>query len=310
MKKFVWSVMILLFCVTTMLCPVQAASQEMSGIIYIKQEDTESGKPVEGVRLALYQIAEMGNNKDYELTDVFSKIDLKVGDLFDNKKYEENINLLKAYIEEKKLPGNLTACSDAEGRIKFCGLSDGIYFITQISTQEDFENLGFTYTTEDYFVEMPKRNNDGTNTREIWCKPKGEISYPEKNMSLSVYKIWKDNNDKYEKRPEKITVGLYADGEKYSEIVLNMENNWTYKWENLNSKINWSVKELNIPNDYKSEIIKEDNEYRIVNTYQPVESVSKSVKTGDNMKILFWMMCLGISSSVFLIVDKGLKKDV
>ena len=62
-----------------------------------------------------------------------------------------------------------------------------------------------------------------TNTHEV-----------ETIKSIAVKKVWDDNNDEDEIRPESITVYLLGNGEKVQEVVLSEKNNWESTFENVN----------------------------------------------------------------------------
>lgn len=51
--------------------------------------------------------------------------------------------------------------------------------------------------------------------------------------SVTVNKVWEDDNDNDRIRPTSVTVTLYADGSRVSRQKLKAENNWTYTFDNL-----------------------------------------------------------------------------
>ena len=97
---------------------------------------------------------------------------------------------------------------------------------------------------------------------------------------LTVHKVWDDNG--YPNRPDSVTVHLLRDGEKHEEIVLNADNQWTYAWDDLDDRYQWSVKE-EVPAGYEATYKTEDNKVFITNymDYEPVvpaEPVDLTVK--------------------------------
>ena len=97
---------------------------------------------------------------------------------------------------------------------------------------------------------------------------------------LTVHKVWDDNG--YPNRPDSVTVHLLRDGEKHEEIVLNADNQWTYTWDDLDDRYQWSVKE-EVPAGYEATYKTEDNKVFITNymDYEPVvpaEPVDLTVK--------------------------------
>ncbi len=75
-------------------------------------------------------------------------------------------------------------------------------------------------------------------------------TYTVEKTSKSVEKVWVDEDDKDDLRPESISVQLLADGAAYgAPIELKEDNSWSYTWENLPKKaagkdINYTVEEI------------------------------------------------------------------
>ena len=90
---------------------------------------------------------------------------------------------------------------------------------------------------------------------------------------INVIKVWNDTNNNDAQRPNEVTIQLYADGVKYgSAVKLNQENNWGYSFDNLtkynNGKlINYTVDEVDTPQNYTKQITKNTNTYTITNTH-------------------------------------------
>ena len=111
---------------------------------------------------------------------------------------------------------------------------------------------------------------------------------------VTVIKVWKDNDDKKEKRPENIQVQLYqtiGDGEEtaYGEpVTLSEETGWTYTWEHLPAKqgeaeITYRVDEVSVPKGYVKDVTSEGTTYTITNT------LPETPGTGDNTNIKLWL---------------------
>jgi len=79
---------------------------------------------------------------------------------------------------------------------------------------------------------------------------------------LTVHKIWDDNG--YPNRPDSVTVHLLRDGTEYEEIELSKDNQWTYTWDDLDDRYDWSVKE-DVPAGYEESYKTEDNTIFITN---------------------------------------------
>ena len=74
-------------------------------------------------------------------------------------------------------------------------------------------------------------------------------SLPPETTGLSVQKIWEDDGNAHQTRPNEIKVQLYADGKACGEaVVLNAANSWKAEWTGLDKFVNDLT---NIPNDPK-----------------------------------------------------------
>jgi hypothetical protein len=77
------------------------------------------------------------------------------------------------------------------------------------------------------------------------------------STSVTVNKVWDDNNDQDGIRPDTVKINLLADGEKINDIELNESNGWAYTFENLpvhqnGKEIKYTVSEddISIPAEY------------------------------------------------------------
>ncbi|OUZ25027.1 hypothetical protein A5867_002733 [Enterococcus sp. 6D12_DIV0197] len=92
-------------------------------------------------------------------------------------------------------------------------------------------------------------------------------------------KTWNDYDNKFNTRPESITVNLMQNGEKYAEknVKADKKGNWTYRFDNLpkydtEGKVyTYTIQEENV-SGYTSEI----NGYDLVNTYRNTETTTVS----------------------------------
>ena len=103
-----------------------------------------------------------------------------------------------------------------------------------------------------------------------------------KEFKYDVKKIWADSDDRDGKRPESITVSLYADGvDTGRTLVLDKENNWQGAFAHIpyttpdGTKIRYSVREDDVEG-YTKNISGTETSGEITNTYEP-EKISLSV---------------------------------
>ncbi|MDK1732986.1 Cna B-type domain-containing protein [Dellaglioa algida] len=135
------------------------------------------------------------------------------------------------------------------------------------------------YTVSENAVEDYTGKVDGMNI---------ENTYMPTKTSVTVIKKWVDHNNQDGIRSDDVKVQLYADGkEKGDPVELNEDNHWTGHWLNLNknengTKIKYSVKELNVSNQYQADISNVDateNEFLITNTHKPELTAISGTKT-------------------------------
>ena len=123
------------------------------------------------------------------------------------------------------------------------------------------------YETLDVRIQMKAPEHPGsnllseevaTNSFYVRYSDKGKfgLSNPVTNrlarkIAINVEKIWDDKDNKYEKRPDEITVKLLANGvETNKKLVLSENNKWTdiftnlSEYDNNEAKIKYSVKEV------------------------------------------------------------------
>lgn len=123
---------------------------------------------------------------------------------------------------------------------------------------------------------------------------------------------WKDDNNKYEKRPQTVVINLMADGDKVASKKVRAKLNSSYsfsevpKFNEEGNKIVYTVTQNKVAN-YKTEI----DGYNIVNTYEKYNlswcnSDVESPRTGDYIMIA---VCVAIVSGVLLFILFTKKKN-
>ena len=101
-------------------------------------------------------------------------------------------------------------------------------------------------------------------------------SYTPGETSITVTKVWDDNNDQDGIRPDAIQVQLYANGEKSGDVItLTVADNWTYTWTGLAEKANkktitYTVEEVSAVDGYTATVGEVENgNVTITNTHTP-----------------------------------------
>ena len=105
--------------------------------------------------------------------------------------------------------------------------------------------------------------------------------------NISGEKIWDDGDNQDGKRPESITVNLFANGEKIDSkaVKADAEGNWKYSFKNLPKYANGQLISYTVTEDAVPEYTTEISGTTIINKYQPGKtsiSVVKAWEDGNN----------------------------
>ena len=105
--------------------------------------------------------------------------------------------------------------------------------------------------------------------------------------NISGEKIWDDGDNQDGKRPESITVNLFANGEKIDSkaVKADAEGNWKYSFKNLPKYANGQLISYTVTEDAVPEYTTEISGTTIINKYQPGKtsiSVIKAWEDGNN----------------------------
>ena len=111
---------------------------------------------------------------------------------------------------------------------------------------------------------------------------------------VKVTKVWKDNNDKYQKRPGSIRVQLYktvaGELEAVGEpVTLDKSMNWTYTWKDLDKQENgitiiYTVDEISVPEGYTKTVTKDADSN--ITAFIITNSKPDTPKTGDSFRLI------------------------
>ncbi len=127
------------------------------------------------------------------------------------------------------------------------------------------------------------------------------------NINISVRKVWKDSDDADDKRPNSITVYLYADGKLVETVKITAADGWKHTFENLpryadGEKIKYTIEEKDV-DGYNTVISGSASDgFTITN------SRTTSPKTGDNRNSLLWTGILLASACLFVVALVPFKK--
>lgn len=93
-------------------------------------------------------------------------------------------------------------------------------------------------------------------------------SYVPVYTSVSVNKVWVDDDNAAGARPTSINVEILKGDSVYETVTLNDANGWSYSSDRiLDDGTAWSVNEVEVPENYTSSVIGADGVFTITNTY-------------------------------------------
>lgn len=197
-------------------------------------------------------------------------------------------------------------------------------------TVELSENNNWKYTWKD--LDKQKDGEDIVYTVDEVEVPDGYIktvtskgtaftitnTHTPETTAVKVTKIWKDSNDKYQKRPGSIEVQLYKSVAGKIDAVgdpveLSENNGWKYTWSNLAKQekgvtIIYSVDEVEVPEGYSKTVVRE-NDGKVV-SFVITNSRPDTPKTGDAFKLIpvAFLMAAAFITGAFVIWRKKRRK--
>ena len=109
-------------------------------------------------------------------------------------------------------------------------------------------------------------------------------SHTPEGTEFSGQKIWDDGNNQDGKRPESITVNLFANGEKIDSkaVKADAEGNWKYSFKNLPKYANGQLISYTVTEDAVPEYTTEISGTTIINKYQPGKTSISVVKAWED----------------------------
>ena len=229
------------------------------------------GESLEGAMVRLYRVADW-NGGVFRLDKTFSGVrydwDALMADLNDGKatsdEFQQAAWTLDAYASDPH--SGITA--DRKGTIyqsgaSFSGLGKGLYLVVY----NQYSGGGLTCGSSASLVSIPTIGKDGTHASEVDTHSKSDCSATPKTPEttrISVSKVWR--NDKASERPGGIEVDLLGDGKVVSTVTLDAAGGWSHTWNGLDASTDWKVVERNVPKGYTVSIVRDADEYGIVNT--------------------------------------------
>ena len=150
--------------------------------------------------------------------------------------------------------------------------NDWNYYFDQLPVYNDGKKI--EYHIQEKSVENYSTQISNNNIENI---------YTPKETSINIIKIWEDNDDEYQNRPDKVTMILYENNQKTNkQIILSEKNNWQADFKGLpikknNQLIKYTIQEKSVPG-YDTKIVGNSEQGFVV-----VNSVNKKVTNREQM---------------------------
>lgn len=267
------------FLICILLLTLSAASISMAdsenGNIHIEMQDE--------LYVGICQVAKVEEGA-YELVPEFAQSGIEISALLSYPTLE-NAKLVWEYVQEQKITSK--EVTSENGVATFSSVKKGIYLVYCGQEQN--------YRFEPFFIFLTEEN--------VTAVPKMEEIHPDE-MSISVVKMWEDNQNASGKRPEKIKIYLLQDGEKIASAELHDGNAWSYTFANMSANAEYTVSEEVVEGYAVSYNGDKENGFVITNTYEGTES---KPSTGDSQSVGVLLLLCGVSMMMILLSITGRK---
>ena len=189
---------------------------------------------------------------------------------------KKNITVNSSWIDENNFDGFRKNTSFSLVR-KTCS-SSKVVETKEIKSSEESQKFSFTDLRTylngeecDYFVEL---NSVPDKYRENIDKYSITLTHTVQRATIRAIKYWDDKDNENKVRPEKVIFELFSDGQPTGEfrtlesrrhVLKDYDTIWSLaEWENLpmykdGKLINYTVKEVDVPDFYKSEMLDKIN---------------------------------------------------
>ncbi len=222
--------------------------------------------PLSGAEFSIYQVATVDEYGKLITTKEFSNYNVNIEDS-NPEKWKILASTLEGYVLRDKLSPTDSQKTNEQGLALFPNegvkLSPGLYLVlgTRHTQNEMF------YETLPFMISMPMQDEDADEWNyDVAVRPKhvSRSIYEVGATTCRVLKVWKDEGNEIN-RPKEVVIQLLRDGEIYDTVTLNDENNWRYRWSDLDIHYQWRIVEKELE-DYTVEISRDGVTFVITNT--------------------------------------------
>lgn len=230
--------------------------------------------PVSGMEFKLWNVASVNATnwkftllEDYQGSGVVypASSEFTISTSSDNK---DKANQLLGYVQEHELAATDSGVTNADGETTISGLEPGLYLLYADPAEVEVNGKVHTYTVVPTLLMLPypdEANNTWDYAPTINPKPGDPYGPESETASVSVVKVWDDNDNADSQRPSSVNVTLLKDGETYESVELTAASSWRYQWDELDGSAVWSVVEDNVPEGYAAGVTVSDNVFQVVN---------------------------------------------
>lgn len=242
------------------------------------------GTPLVGAEFSIYKAASIDEYGKLTTTEEFSKYNVNIDADNDDDEWLTLASTLEGFVLRDKLVPTDSKKTNRQGVAIFPSegvkLTPGLYLV--LGTRHTQDEV--VYESLPFMILMPMQNpGEDEWNYDVALSPKYESrsEYETAKVTCKVLKVWDDKGNE-ESRPKDVVVQLLRDGEIYDTVKLNAENNWRYKWSNLDITYQWRVVEKEL-DDYTVEVSREGVTFVITNTYTK-ETPDEPVTTTEPSK--------------------------
>ena len=234
--------------------PLTALAQPLDynrkGSISVNLVATNPEKPMAGAELSVYYIATMGINTDGNMNYIFIDEYEDCGFALDDPALVEKMDLFLAEhdVASRKI------VTDAQGKATCDNLELGLYFVRQTGEAEGFAPC------VSFLVTVPVETADGYQY-DVNASPKTDVI---RLTDITIKKVW--NTGSTTGIPTSVTVQLLRGSEVVETATLNKQNSWQVTYTDMPESDAYSIKEVNVPKDFKATYTRSGYVFTVTNT--------------------------------------------
>lgn len=256
---------------------------------------------LDNINIKIYDIASVLENFSYQLSSNFSNYPIVINGIKTDYLWNVLEDTLNSYILADNIKETFSY-SIKDYVLEISDLHPGLYFVK--TEQIDTDNYKLLF--DSFLISVPNLEEDGTWNYDVSVYPKVEEYIPNyQKINYTVVKQWIDNK---ENRPDSIDIDIYKDGVFMKREVLSSSNSWMCNFDGVDDGSEWSVIERNIPSNYNVSILKNENNFIIVNT--SLDYKSNNPKTIDNIYFYFYLFIISFIGIILLIIGLMIRKKM